>query len=661
MNSKKIENLLQQELIEAVGYLRLSRDDGEDESTSITNQRAIIDDWAKKNGFIIVKWYTDDGYSGYSMDRPGFNQLKEDLNDGKVNVIIAKHLSRIGRHNSKVGLFLEQILEDGKRVITINDGYDTFDERTHEMLGIQTWVNEKYIKDTSRNIRAAIDRMQQEGRFICQVPYGYVLDPFVKGKYYVDKTCAIHVQEIFDMYLNGYGSKAIAKILTERKIPTYWQNVKTRLERRGQTYNGRTFQGIWTPNTVLKMLRNDFYIGVLTLGKTKRRTINGKKIAQKDEDLVRFEDAHEPIIDKHTFKLAQEIMAERTHSNYRGSHKGPTVFAGKLFCADCGTRLTTSSSALTQRYVCRKYHLLGTEYCSSHTTNDRNLSAALIYFLGHCRDNLAEAISDLKIVANKTMNDFQRDGVEMLRKDQERIEKEISILTEQKMRETMENREFKELIDKNYAKMLNTKYIELQSISARIDEIEEEASNNLDVKKELTSVLAIFDEILASKELNRRQVETIVEKIIVHEDDGLDIYLKGDLHELCTNYIQFKSSSKDAIVENMIKYLKKHPDEIIVKKKCEKYVRAQGVRFDTNVFAKLYHNMIECGYLEIVYKAKGGRKGCRVVDVDKLKYALKDDTVMAYSSRCQKLSVTIQFLHKICRWYKDIKPKYKKY
>ena len=580
MRGKKIDSLVQQELIEAVGYLRLSRDDGEDESTSITNQRAIISDWASKNGFCITNWYIDDGYSGYSMDRPGFNQLKEDLNDGKVNVIIAKHLSRIGRHNSKVGLFLEQIMEDGKRVITISDGYDTFDERTHEMLGIQTWVNEKYIKDTSKNIRAAIDRMQQEGRFICQVPYGYELDPFVKGKYYIDKTCAIHVQEVFDMYLNGYGSKAIAKILTERKIPTYWQNVKLRMERRGQIYNGREFEGVWTPRTVLQMLRNDFYIGVLTLGKTKRRTINGKKIPQKDEDLVRFEDAHEPIIDKQTFKLAQEIMAERTHSNYRGSHKGPTIFSGKLFCADCGTRLTTSASALTQRYVCRKYHLLGTEYCTSHSTNDRNLTAALIYFLGHCRENLAEAIADLKLISNKTMNDYQRDGIEVLRKDKERIEKEISVLIEQKMRETMANPTFKDLIDKTYADMINNKYLELQSLSARIDEIEEQASSDIDMKKELTSVLAVFDEILASQTLSRRQVETIVEKIVVHEDDGLDIYLKGDLHELCTNYIQFKSSSKEAMVAGMIEYMELHADKPVIQKRCEQYVRAQGVRFD---------------------------------------------------------------------------------
>ena len=657
MNVKKVENLLQQELIEAVGYLRLSRDDGEDESTSITNQRAIIEDWANQHGFIITKWYVDDGYSGYSMNRPSFNELKQDLNNNNVKVIISKHLSRIGRRGWEVNLFLENIQEDGKRVITITDGYDTFDPNTHDMLGIHTWLNEKYIKDTSKSIRSAIDRMQKEGRFICQVPYGYVLDPFVKGKYYVDKTCAIHVQEIFDMYLNGYGSKAIAKILTERKIPTYWQNVKTRLERRGQVYNGRSFQGIWTPNTILKMLRNDFYIGVLTLGKTKRRTINGKKVAQNEEDLIRFEDAHEPIIDKHTFKLAQEIMAERTHSNYRGSHKGPTTFSGKLFCADCGTRLTSGPSAITQRYICRKYHLLGTEHCTSHSTNDRDLTAALIYFLGHCRDNLAEAIADLKIISNKTMDDYQRDGVEVLRKDKERLEKEVTVLIEQKMRETIANPTLKEFIDKTYADMINTKYMELQSISMRIDQVEEETTNNSDMQKELTSVLAIFDEILASKTLTRRQVETIVEKIIVHDDDGLDIYLKGDLHELCTNYIQFKSSSKEAIVESIIKYAMIHIGEPIMQKKCEKYVRAQGVRFDTIVFAKLYNNMIDAGYFERISQ----RKGCLVKDIDKLKQALKDDTVMAYSTRCQHHIVTMQLLIKIYKWHKISKPRFKKF
>ena len=657
MNNKKIEQLLQQELIEAVGYLRLSRDDGEDESTSITNQRAIIEDWAKNNGFIITEWYTDDGYSGYTMDRPDFNRLKNDLNNGKVKVIIAKHLSRIGRRGWKVNQFLELIQEDGNRVITLTDGYDTFDPNTHDMLGIHTWLNEKYIKDTSKNIRAAIERMQKEGRFICQVPYGYELDPFVKGKYYVDKACAIYVQEIFDMYLNGYGVKAIAKILTERQVPTYMQNLKARMERRGQVCGRDVSNIVWSPNSILKILKNDFYIGVLTMGKTKRRTINGKLIKQKEEDLIRFEDSHEPIIDKKTFKLAQEILAERTHSNYRSSEKGPTIFSGKIYCADCGTRLTTATSAKIQRYVCRKYHIMGTDYCTSHSTNDENLTSALIYFLEHCRANLAEAIADLKIESKNKIKDYQKDGFEVLQKDKERIEREIEVLIEQKMRETISNPTMKEFIDKTYANMINAKYSDLQSVSMRIDEIEEETSNSFDMNKELMSVLNIFDEIISSKQLNRRHVETIVEKIIVHEEDGMDIFLKGDLHELCTNYVQFKSANKEDIIKNIIKYLEMNKDQTIIRKRCEKYVRAQGVRFDTVVFAKLYNNMINAGYLEQI----SPRKGCRVVDVHILKQALENDTIISYTTRCHRVSVSMQFLNKICKWYKDVKPKYKKY
>ena len=152
------------ELTNAVGYLRLSREDGDEESSSITNQRSIISDWANRNNFLITEWYIDDGYSGYSMDRPSFNRLKADLNDNKVQIVVAKNLSRIGRHNSKVNLFLEQMYEDGKRVIALGDDYDTLDERSHDMVGIRTWVNEKYIKDTSKNIRTAIEKMQKEGR-----------------------------------------------------------------------------------------------------------------------------------------------------------------------------------------------------------------------------------------------------------------------------------------------------------------------------------------------------------------------------------------------------------------------------------------------------------------------------------------------------------------
>ena len=138
---------------------------------------------------------------------------------------------------------------------------------------------------------------------------------------------------------------------------------------------------------------------------------------------------------------------------------------------------------------------MGTDYCTSHATNDRNLTAALIYFLEHCRENLAEAIADLDIISKQSHNQHKQDGLEILKKDKARIEKEIETLIEQKMRETISNPSMKELIDKTYASMINGKYTDLQSISARIEDMEEANAEDVDMKKELTSVLGIFSHI----------------------------------------------------------------------------------------------------------------------------------------------------------------------
>jgi hypothetical protein len=224
------------------------------------------------------------------------------------------------------------------------------------------------------------------------------------------------------------------------------------------------------------------------------------------------------------------------------------------------------------------------------------------------------------------------------------------------MREIISNPTMKDIIDKTYSSMINNKYTDLHSISMRIEELEEGEMEYADIKKELTSVLDIFDSIIASKSLSRRQVETIVDKIIVYEDDGLDIFLKGNLHELCTNYIQFKSSNKEQIVSAIIKYAETHKD-CVMKKKCEKYIRTQGFKFDTNTFSKLYDRLIEYGYIIQISE----RKGCYVKDIGLLQQAMRDDNVMAYTTRCQKNIVTLQFLRKIYQWHMAFKPKFKKF
>ena len=641
------------ELVEAVGYLRLSRDDGDDESSSITNQRAIISEWADKNGFIITKWYIDDGYSGYTMSRPDFNKLKSDLNNNKVNVIIVKNLSRLGRHNAKVNLFLENIEEVGKRVIALGDNYDTYDKNSHEMVGIKTWMNEKYVKDTSKNVREAIAKMQSEGRFVSNVPYGYVLDPFKKGQYHVDHTCARYIQDIFDMYLNGYGVSAIAKELTLKGVPTSCQVLKQRFERRGQVYTGRGSKtNQWHPKVIYDILKNDFYIGTLTLAKTKRRTINGKPIPQPEEELIVFENAHDALVDKRTFKLVQEVLIERGKNNYRGQkvRTTPNTFTGKMFCADCGSRMSVTFSRVNKRYVCQNYHAFGTDYCTSHAIHEGILKEVITYFLEHCRENLAEAIKDLDITIKKNSKD-NGDTIYMLEKDLKRVEQELEVLLEQKVRETIENPTMKEIIDKTYSNMINSKYTEIKVLTTQLDDMRATALDGNETRKELNDVLGIFDEIIMSKNITRKQVEIIIDKIMVHEDGGLDIFLKGNLHELCTNYIQYKATNKEKIIGCIIEYAKDHKDCIIATK-VESYTRLCGYRISKQSFARLLRMLVKKGYL---VENSGYHNGYRVVDLDKFIDAYKSGIVIDEAPRVKHNIVTLELINKICAWVRTTK------
>lgn len=641
------------ELIEAVGYLRLSRDDGDDESSSITNQRAIISEWADKNGFIITKWYIDDGYSGYTMSRPEFNILKKDLNNDKVDVIIVKNLSRLGRHNAKVNLFLENIEEVGKRVIALGDNYDTYDKNSHEMVGIKTWMNEKYVKDTSKNVREAIAKMQSEGRFVSNVPYGYMLDPFKKGQYHVDHTCARYVQDIFDMYLNGYGVSAIARILTEKGVPTSCQVLKQRFERRGQVYTGRGSKtNQWYPRVIYGILKNDFYIGTLTLAKTKRRTINGKPIPQDDEDLIVFENAHDALVDKRTFKLVQEVLIERGRTNYRGQkvRTTPNTFTGKLFCADCGSRMSVVFSRVHKRYVCQNYHAFGTDYCSSHAIHEGILKEVITYFLEHCKENLSEAIKDLDVTIKKNTKD-SGDNIYILEKDLKRVEQEVEILLEQKVRETIENPTMKDIIDKTYSNMLNSKYTEIKVLTTQLNDLRSTALNSNETRKELNDVLDIFNEIIASQDITRKQVEVIIDKILVHDDGGLDIFLKGNLHELCTNYIQYKATNKEKIIGTIIEYAKAHQGNIIPVK-AENYTRVCGNRIGKKNFAKLLRELASKGYL---VENDGYHKGYRVVDMEKLINEYTNGNVINDSPRIRHNIVTLELINQICAWVRTTK------
>lgn len=629
------------------GYGRLSRDDGDDESSSIFNQKRIITEFAKQHGITINDFYIDDGVSGYTMDRPDFNRLKKALNDDEVDTIIVKNLSRLGRHNAKVQLFLENIEEAGKRVIAIDDNYDTWNESSHETVGIKTWINERYVKDTSKNVRRAIDIMQKEGRYVSNVPYGYELDLFNKGSYHIDETCAMYVKEIFDMYLNGHGVFYIAKNFTERGVPNSTMIIKQRMERRGQTYKGKVSYK-WAPNVILNMLRNDFYIGTLTLGKTKRRTINGKRIFQPEEKLLKFEDAHEPIIDKQTFRLVQEMIIDRSKNNYRGQRdrRRPNIFAGKLYCSTCGVKMTSRGGSDNTRYVCKTYNIYGTTHCTSHIIDEETLKDTLIYFLKSCRENLSEAINDIDKIIKRECNKKTGDIVEDLAKNLSQREQEVKALLEQKIKDIMANPSMSDIIEKTYSSMINEKYNEIKVLTTQIDDKRKEILDGNEIRKDLNNALEIFDDIISTKNITKKQIATIVDHIVVHDDDGVDIFLYGNLHELCTNYIQYKSSNKMKILNDTIEYIKKHPNNVMISKAGD-YVRLCGNRISRSNYEKIFNCIVNMGYL---IPNQGYHNGYSVVDLDKLIHDAETNIIINDAPQVHNNNVNLALIIKIQKW-----------
>ena len=515
-----------------VGYCRLSRDDRDNESSSITNQREIIEKYAAQHNMKVDKFYWDDGVSGYVMDRPYFNEMKRDLNKGVIGTVIVKDYSRLGRHNAKVQLFIENLINSNVRVISINDNYDSI-KGEDEMLPFKAIFNERYVKDASRKTKQALRNMQEKGGLVTQVPYGYILDPVVKNKYSVDKRCAMYIQQIFDFYVNGDGLFTIARKLTEANIPTPSMMEKQRLEDLGLTFKGHVTSK-WNTGSISNILSNDFYIGTLRCGKTKRTAIRGSSIELPKEEHLVFRDAHESLVDKETFNLAQEIMAKRSIRPYRGIQKYPNLFTGFLICADCRNRLTTTRSRNGDtRYKCRTYHDLGRGYCTSHAVSESDLLEILFEYLDLCKDKLKIVINSLDDIIMKDVKQYggDMDTLEFLQAEYDKTAKKTQFLIQERVSKIIQNPEMEDIIEATYESVMQEHYAKLASLKKQIDDHKNVAKNKLNLQKNLESAYSMFLDIIVRKTITKKQLGIILDQIVVHEDGSLEIYLKGNLHK----------------------------------------------------------------------------------------------------------------------------------
>ena len=580
------------------GYVRLSRDDNKRNYSSIENQKLIIRKYAEENNMIVRHIYEDDGISGYSFNRPQFQNMMANL--GSIDVIVAKDLSRIGRHNAKVLLFLEEMEEQGKRVILIDDNYDSL-YSDDDIIGIKTWDNERHVKNTSRKVKRIKKMEQENGTLKCAPPFGYTRHPLNKQMVLIDEEAAAILNLEKDLYLEGNGIRKIAEILSDRGVPTPTMLQKERYEALGLPYH-RKVTHMWSYGMVKDTLFNDYHNGVLRTHKRERMTINGKdKKISRDRQYV-FPNHHPKIFDDDTMKLLYEVKDSRHHSQYRGQRKHVNLFSGCLYCKDCGMKLTAINRPNRGKYyVCGTYNKKGKQFCEyAHLVTEETLMDALVKYLTLCRDSLVDIIQNFDLSNLKAPTYSADDSLQRLENELEKIKKELKTLITQKVKELTTNPGMAEIINETYASLQTEKMERISAIEKTLQDLTKEPHiPTAAIKPNLQTALDILNEVLEQKGLTRTDIEALVERIIVDKDGNVDIYLKHGLGNLAAyDFKAHKENLKLTMMIEAIRLLKKDETGFTSVKFLAESLKDMGYPMHKKKFTTYMEHLLDLGLVE---------------------------------------------------------------
>lgn len=524
------------EKLSIAGYCRISVDEELDrDNTSIENQKAIIEEYVRtKFPRAELTFYADRDRSGYTFEQREFYQImRRKLLSGEHRILIVKDFSRFSRRNSKGLVELEDLRDSGVRIIAIGDGidYPTCDDWVQ--IQFRFLINEMPVTDASKKVKSVIQNRQQEGKWLCAVPYGYRLisgkNPTIK----IEEECAEVVRKIFQMYSEGNGYRKIANYLTESNIPTPRMHEEQRRIAEGEEVRRRA-KSAWSIVSVSEILCNDFYIGTFRQAKYKRRKINGADLKTDESEHIVFENHHEPIVDYRLFSTVQKQLESRSVGHYRGVKKYDNVYSGFIFCGDCGAPMFSISNPKREpAYTCGSYHRRGLQGCTSHHTKCAVLDEALKAYIRMVRDNsqemlkqLDEALKEEKIETVQT-----KSTVELLRDRIENSKNEMKLLARQKIKEIARNPENEALYDETYGEMLDELAKQIDSLESQIQLIAEKQSATVRINRTAKTAFDIFNDIIEKDSLSRADLEVIIEKILVYED-RIEIALKSNIDAL---------------------------------------------------------------------------------------------------------------------------------
>ena len=512
-------------------YYRLSRDEDE-ELNSLNNQRKIIYNFAVSNGHEVVGESFDDNVSGMHFNREGIDKIYEVVEAGKIEAIIVKDLSRLGRHRTQTALFIDYLREHDVRVLSATENIDTFNENDDLIIGFKGLVNDFYARDGSRRVRTGYRQKQKEG-IVTIPPFGYFKDKNTK-KVVVVEEAAERVQLIFSTYVGGSGMKAIARTLNEqrRKTPALMQ-MELLNKRLPNTQDGILKKYLWDATMVARILRDESYIGTLICHKSERNKINKTFRFTDPEEQFRHENYLPMIVTREIWEHAQALLAERKEKNVRaGTNRSILRYGGLLRCKDCGRTFIGKRIKLKSGervvYVCDTYHRYGKEHCSSHMVDEETLDRLIGAEILRTKKMYEENWSRMEWLIERWSQKSSTASAK-ISKLQEHIlllEEEVEVILMERIRDKANAERYDRMIAKREEQIAEAKkqIEELQNISEML------RSRQAKLKRDIS----LIDDILREGKMSEAHLRMLVEKILVHEEDGrldLEIRLKAPFRD----------------------------------------------------------------------------------------------------------------------------------
>lgn len=511
-----------QQHYKAALYCRLSVDDGNfGGSVSIETQKILLEQYCKDHKITDYKFYCDDGCSGTNFDRPSFKKMLSDIDEGKINLVIVKDLSRFGRNYVEAGMYVQRFTDSNIRFIAADDNYDSLVNSDDLLFPIKNVVNEMYARDVSKKTKAAKKAKARDGQFIgSKAPFGYKIDPNDRHHLIVDEPAAQVVKRIFRLASEGVGYNKMAKIFREEKVltPIAYFNLNNP-DYFKSDYWRKEFD--WHVTSIRAILNNEVYLGKLVYGKQRNKSMKSKeKVRNPKEDWIVVENCHEPIITQELWDTVHKIL----NAKHRPAKAGEVqMFAGLLYCSDCGHCLTYSQKQRKDgsyhgAYSCWMYKTHGKEYCASHyITFDTIYELVLIDIQRNLFQYRKNTDKFKSILSRKYQSDSQKQAeqitleYEQKQKRCEELDKIISRLYEDNV--------LGRISDERYESMSQSYELEqveirkaLPILKSKIDELKRQsdcADNFINVIKKYT----IIDKLDAAI------LNELIDKIVVHHKE----------------------------------------------------------------------------------------------------------------------------------------------